>query len=382
MLPVLGLSVLSVWLITVTFQLLLVDIAHTFHVQVGTASMVAAVGAISGAVFGLLMAVLSVRYNHKLFLLLGLGCTCLAAVAFYFAPNFTFVLIPNVAVGAGIAMVTAMAYSLIGDFYTLKQRGRAIGVIVASTTLAYVVGGPAIGVIAGFGGWRSVMTLLALPFALACLVLAVFFIPNNSKPHLDESHEPFLAGCKLAFTNKSTFAALAVTMFMLSESAIGYYSVSFFREQFTMSIGLGAVFILVGNIAAAIGGFAAGLVVNRVGRKRLGTFSVLLAAVFTLSFTFVPNLELSWGLSILRFWFSAMAFTAGGSLVIEQLPKFRSTMMSLNTTFMNLGMLLASLVGGIVLNLYSYQVMGIVLGALGVVGAVVWIGLVKEPCKD
>jgi hypothetical protein len=60
LLPALGLAVFSVWLITVTFELLLIDIAHTFQVQVGTAGLVAAVGSISGIVAGLLLSFLSV----------------------------------------------------------------------------------------------------------------------------------------------------------------------------------------------------------------------------------------------------------------------------------------------------------------------------------
>jgi len=100
-----------------------------------------------------------------------------------------------------------------------------------------------------------------------------------------------------------------------------------------------------------------------------------------LSFTFMPTLGLSWGLSIARFWFSAMTMTAGGSLIIEQLPKYRSTMMSLNTAFMNVGMLLASITAGVMLNLYNYQSVGLALGSFGLLGAVVWITLVKEPCK-
>ena len=76
-----------------------------------------------------------------------------------------------------------------------------------------------------------------------------------------------------------------------------------------------------------------------------------------------------------------MSFTAGGSLVIEQLPKFRSTMMSLNTTFMNLGMLRRILAGGVALNLYGYQSLALILGGLGVIGTVIWITLVNEPCK-
>ena len=149
-----------------------------------------------------------------------------------------------------------------------------------------------------------------------------------------------------------------------------------------MTVMGGSVFIVVGNLLGAVGGAVAGLLVNRVGRKRLGSITCLASGALTLSFMFMPTLELSWGLSIARFWFSAMTFTAGGSLILEQLPKFRGTMSSLNTAFMNLGMLMASLLAGVVLDLYNYQAVGLVLGSLGIFGAVIWITLVKEPCKN
>jgi len=107
LLPVLGLAVLSTWLVTVTFQLLLLDIANSFEVQVGTAGLTASVGAISGVVFGLLMAVLSVRFNHKN---VHAYRTCLhmsCCVRVLLAPNFLLLLVPNIGVGAGIAMVTS-----------------------------------------------------------------------------------------------------------------------------------------------------------------------------------------------------------------------------------------------------------------------------------
>lgn len=52
----------------------MVDVAASFQVQVGTASMVASVGSISGITFGLLMAIVSIRYNHKKLLLAGIAC--------------------------------------------------------------------------------------------------------------------------------------------------------------------------------------------------------------------------------------------------------------------------------------------------------------------
>jgi hypothetical protein len=43
LLPALGLSVFSAWLITVMFQLLLIDIAKTFSINVGIAGQVASI---------------------------------------------------------------------------------------------------------------------------------------------------------------------------------------------------------------------------------------------------------------------------------------------------------------------------------------------------
>jgi predicted MFS family arabinose efflux permease len=359
----------------------MVDVASSFQIQVGTASMVASVGSVSGITFGLLMAVVSMRYDHKLLLLAGLVCNVLAALGYFLAPTFTWLLVSNIAVGASLSIVTAMAYSLIGEFYPLERRGRAIGIMVACTTLSFVIGSSLTGVLSSYYDWRLVTIILSLPVASACLVLCALFVPRGSKAKSLLEREPFSVGCKQAFSSTSGVAALSVTVFLFCEGAIGYYSVSFFREQFAVSVAWGSTYFLIANIISAIGGVVAGLLVNRVGRKRLGTITLIVACVLTLSFTVMPTPESSGFLSVLRYFFSAMAMTAGGSLIIEQLPKFRSTVMSLNAAFMNVGMLVASLLGGITLNSFGYQVLGLVLGGLGLVGTVVWVALVKDPVK-
>ena len=266
-------------------------------------------------------------------------------------------------------MATSMAYTLIGEFYPLEKRGRAIGWMVASTALTYIVGTPIIRLIAGVSSWRvgDDLVFVAGTHWQAWSWPSWPFQTSQMKI-CPSVKEPFFAGCKQAITNRSAVAALFVTMFTMAEGSIGFYAVSFFRFHFSITIGLGSLVIMVGSILSAAGGVVAGLFVNRVGRKPLGTFTCLLAAVFTLAFTFMPTFELSWGLNAIRFWFAGMSMTAGGSLVIEQLPRFRGTMMSLNTTFMNLGMLLASVAGGVALDVYGYQALALILGGLGVAG--------------
>lgn len=377
----LGISIFSVWLITITFELLLIDVASSFQVSVGTAGLMAAVGSISGIAAGILLSILSVRFNHKVFLLLGLTCTCLASIGFYLAPTFDLLLSVNIGVGTGIAMVSAMAYSFVGECYPIQKRGRAIGILVASSTLSFVVGAPLVSLIASASDWRATMLLLALPFALVSLVLATLVVPRKLNVRTVTTSEPFFSGCKQAFCNRSATASLIATMFTVAEGSIAFYAISFFRDQFAIGIDVGSIIIVVGNILLAVGGFIAGLAINRIGRKPLGTIAGLIAALLTLTFTFMPSFGLSWAINALRFWFAGMSTTALSSMVIEQIPKFRATMSSLNTVFVNVGMLLATIVADLSLNNSSYQMMAVAFGGLGVLGMVVWMSMVKDPIQ-
>jgi predicted MFS family arabinose efflux permease len=378
LLPVLGFSLFCTWLITVAFQLLLLDIAQSFQINVGTAGLVASVGAVSGIVSGILLSVASVKVSHKLIVLIGLALTSFAAIDFFLAPTFELILLGNIGVGGGMALVGAMAYSLVGEFYPLQKRGRAIGCIVASGTLSYVIGAPLVGLIAGTGRWRLTMIYLVLPLTLAALVLAFLVIPKKSPQHLPGEKEPFWAGAKQAFSNPSAVACLLVSMLLVSESSIAFYSISFFRSEFLIGVDVGSIVAIVTSILSAVGGIIAGLLVNRLGRKSLGIVTCLVASLLTAAFTFMPNFTLSFGLYAVHFWFGGMSSTALGAMVIEQVPKFRATMTSLNTAFVNAGILLASVTAGITLNLYNYQVLAAVLCGISVVGIVLWFAFVKD----
>lgn len=377
LLPVLGLSAFSVWLINVVFQLLLIDIAQTFQVNVGTAGLTAAVSAISGIAAGLLLSFLSVRFNHKLLLALGLATSCLSSIALYFAPSFELVLVTNAGVGIAIATVSAMAYSFIGNCCPAEKRGRAIGFTMAASMSAFILGAPVIGFIAD---WHTAVISVALPFALVSLILVLFAIPN--KPGDDQlasaSKETFFAGVKQTFSNRSATACLIAYMFIIAETSICFYTVSFFRSQFSVGIDVGSVIVMVTYVLSAAGGIAAGLMVNRVGGKVLATATCLLAITFILTFTFMPTFAFSWALNALSAFFCGMTGPIIVSLTIEQVPKFKSTMASLNVTFLNMGMLLASLSGGMALSLYNYQTLALMLGGFGLAGIVLWVTSVKE----
>lgn len=74
-----------------------------------------------------------------------------------------------------------------------------------------------------------------------------------------------------------------------------------------------------------------------------------------------------------------MALSASVSLTLEQVPKFRGTMMSIHGVFLAIGGALASIIGGITIDLFSYQTLGLIVGLLSIVSAMVYHFLTVDP---
>ena len=382
-LSALAFAVFAAAVIDVMLPLLLTDVAKTFQVQVGTASTISSISAIVGVAVGLLMAVLSVRFRHKPLLLLGVFFISAAALGTYLAPTFLSLQIVYSLNGVGSVMVGAMALALIGESYPLEKRGKAVGWIVAAGFLAFTIGAPMTGLLVNFGGWRSVMLWFNLPVSAASLLFAFTVIPSKFGQDRVGGRAPILAGYRQTLMNRSAAACLIGGMLVSAMGVITFFVISFWKTpQFGLTTGFGSVITMVNATIAATGGLVAGRLVNRTGRKLTGVVAGFVVSIMVVLTVLMPTLTMSWGVSMIRVFCYGMLSASFASLTLEQIPKFRGTMMSLRAAFGGLGGFLGTAVGGIVLNLYNYQTVGIVLGAFGFGAIMVILFLAKDPYKN
>jgi predicted MFS family arabinose efflux permease len=150
------------------------------------------------------------------------------------------------------------------------------------------------------------------------------------------------------------------------------YGISFFRQCFSVSTDFASVIILGAALCYTLGSLFAGRLVNKFGRKPLTVLTTLFAGIFIIFFVYLPNLWLSLALNFIGTWFSGMGSSAANSLALEQVPEFRSTMMSINSAAISLGNALGSAIGGLTLVLFNYEAMGSALGAMGIVAAIIF----------
>ncbi|MFX0097903.1 MAG: MFS transporter [Candidatus Hodarchaeota archaeon] len=357
----------------VLITLLLIDIALTFEVSLGVMGQISTLSSVVSVIFALVMGILSVRFRHKSLLIIGLLCVGVSALGCFLASNFSLMVISYSLSGVGTAMVFPMAFTLVGEHLLVERRGSAVGWIIAAGSLSFLIGAPVISRISDVGGWRLPLLVFVIPISLASLFLALIGVPSTSRKQLTINKASYLGSFKGVLLNISAAACLAGNVLRTASFiAIVLYGISFFRQRFLASTDFASVIIIGAALCYTLGSLVAGRIINKFGRKRLTVLTAFLAGMFIISFVYLPNLWLSLTLNFLGTWFSGMASSAANSLALEQTPRFRGTMMSINSAALSFGSALGSALGGLALVLFNYEVMGSILGVMGIVAAIIF----------
>jgi len=126
-----------------------------------------------------------------------------------------------------------------------------------------------------------------------------------------------------------------------------------------------------------------GRLINRFGPKRLAIGSTAVASFCLIMIFIVSNVWVAFVFDMLHVWFGAFSVPAFLALVLEQVPSYRGTMMSLNSLFNNIGKTIAPAIGGALLVVTSgyYPSVGLVFGGMSLIGVVLLFFFVKETKK-
>jgi MFS transporter, DHA1 family, inner membrane transport protein len=387
-------SVFAVNVIDVFVPLLLPEIAQTFGIARGTASSLGAFSAIAGVIAGLSMSAFSLRIRYKTLLVSGVLCVFVCVLGVFLAPNFLFAQIFYALNGVGSVMVGVMATTLIGEFYPLERKAVRVSWIVATGTLATVIGNPVTGFIANTGGissWRNALLWFMIPVTAICLILAVFLVPSmRASTPMAPKKSPFLNGYKQVLSNRSALACLSNSFLAGAWFGISIFQLAFLRDVFGISPFLASIVPIVGGSLIVAGMLVGGFLVNKVGRKRLlvaGAIPAILLVVSGYVITiFIPDIWIVLAFRFTSAFIGGWPIVAGPNLAMEQAPMFRGTMMSLGSALNGIGGAVGIFLGGAVLNYFNnpalgYPALAATLGGIGISGTVIVLLFAKDPCR-
>lgn len=365
LLPALAIARFAVSPPNIASGLLLIEIATTFGQPVGVMGQMRTTASTLSMIAALIMTILSVRFRKKSLLLTGLGCITLSALGCYLAPNFTTMIVIYSLVGIGASMVAPMTLALVGDQFPREERSRAVGWLIAGNSLSFLIGAPMISYLASIGSWRTAFLFWVAPVTLLGIGSVTFGLPSRKEETSRGAATDYVASLKAVFTNSSALSCLVGSaLLMASVQAILVYGASFYRQQFFISRSFASIFVIGDAIFFTVGSLSCARLVKKYGSKRVIVITGLMGGLLISAYTTLPGLWVSAAARFLCMLFTAFAFSALNTLILEQVPEYRGTLMSISSAISSVGAALGSFIGGMALLWYGYALVGVSLGAM------------------
>jgi predicted MFS family arabinose efflux permease len=365
---------------------LLLNIGETFGTPEAITSQIRTAASILAAITAVFMGAWSVRFNHKLLLLLGLIFINISALGCIFALNFSMMLLAFALSGLGSAMVASMTLALIGEHLPLQKRPNAIGWVFTGGSLAFIISAPIIGLLAIVGGWRLAFLGIMLPAPLLSFLLVVKGVPSLSQSSQNTtSNETYWKGFKKIFSNRSaTVCLISNALGMAAYQALELFGAAFLQINFQISLEFIFIYFSGGATFYILAYQISGRVVNRFGMKPVTIVTSVFASLCIISFMSMPNLWLFLAFVYLSCFFDGIRRTAANSLTLEQVPEYKGSIMSLNSAFFYIGIALGASVGGLILLLWEdyYAGVGLVLGIMSLLIAILFYFVVSDPTSS
>ncbi|MBN2335782.1 MFS transporter [Candidatus Bathyarchaeota archaeon] len=357
----------------------LIEVAAAFGVSVGLAGQIRSVGSVLAIIVALAMGVLSVRYSYKSLLLGGLLVNLISVLCCSFAPTFSLLLVCFSAVGLVTSLVTPMVFSYIGETFTEDRRPQVVGTVAAVRTISYLVMVQLIGYVVAAWGWRQAFMFLVAPMTAVALLLSQRVLPSI-RSEATASGADVLEGYRGVFASRSALACLLGNMLAGGAWAGGVvaYSVTYLREGFVLSLSDSSRIFSLLVVGVLVGNYVGGLIARRLGGKRVMVVSSLLTGLLVVGYMNSPSLGLAIVLSAVMSVAAGVVLTCANTLLLVQVPRYRGTMTSLNSAATQLGMALGASLGGVILDVSSWGVMGLVYGGMHVAAALIYLVGVKD----
>lgn len=330
----------------------------------------------AAAFFSPVLGAVSDRIGYRPAMVTGLIALSVGLAVIGFAQSVFAAIIAFVISGLGSALYLPAQQAYVSERVPYAQRGRVMGAIELTWAGGGAIGVPLLGALIPSLGWRAPFVALAVAVSIvAGLTLLLVETPRVARRPGDSIRWSAI------LQNRSAISLLLVwfmLFFAFENVQIGYGS--WLASQFELNVaerGNVAVYLGVFEVIAELGVV---LVVDRIGKKRSVTGSLVVALLGYVLLFGAGSTALWLALAALAISFFGFEFSvvAGISIVSEQMPTARGTMLALGVTAGGLGRTLGDVVGGALLEGSGYALVAVVSAVIALATLVLFVQAVRE----
>ena len=310
----------------------------------------------SAGLSGLLAATYIDRFGRKRMMLTLYPLFGAAALACSFAPTFAWLMVARVASGFFGGVLMALSQTIVAEVIPFERRGRAMGVVMTSFSVATVAGVPLALFLASHFNWHAPFLAIALMVSV-CALGAAKTLPSL-KGHLaahpiGDSAPNMLANLRLVLVDPNHLRAYAMSASMVFA---GFAVIPYIALYLQGNAGFKPEQIpyvyLTGGICTLISARLIGHWSDRAGKAYAFRRLALLMPLPLLAMTLSADLPMVGVLLVSSALFVVMSgrMIPGMALIGAAAdPRRRGSFMTLNSAVQSLAMGLAALVGGQIL---------------------------------
>jgi YNFM family putative membrane transporter len=278
-------------------------------------------------------------------------------------------------IGLGVACLLSAGFAGAGAWFDEEDAPWALGYVIGSQSIAWIVGNPVIGILTDAVSWRlayAVPGIAALAALAAALVARVGEEQRDAVPSgmADVVRDPSARRWTIAefvaysaWTADLTYiGAFYVTTYDVQESVVGFL-------------------LAIGSVAFLISTLGTDRLVRRLGgrrRRMVVTSALAMGSLIAVIFNVTPAIAFTVALFFLMALSAGIRSTGSSALALGLMPAQPGAMMAARTTSAQLGYTVGALLGGLVIAVAGFDALGFVLLA-GMAFSAVLIARVAEP---
>lgn len=357
---------------------ILPDISEDLGVRVAVAGLLVTAYAIVGGIAAIFSGPFIDRLGRKPVVVAGMSVLTVATILSAFAPNFALLAASRAMAGLGVACLTPAVFAAVGDYFSYEERGRAMSWVVTANTSASIFGVPAGAVISGLVSWR--WTFILLTVLLGVFTWLIFFKLPADSPRTEQQSSAGMRSVLTVFRAGGTMMAILSNFIATSYWFVfATYMGAYFHDEFGLAKwALGALTMVMG-IGVLIGSNVGGRLSDRVGKRPIIVWSSAFCALFILlATTAAPHIAVAFSFLLMFGIFGGARFASAQAIMTEMSPEHRGTVMALNASGQQFGIVAGSALGGLALELWGYTGLGPAAAALALVSIATYALFVDE----
>ncbi|MFD1426544.1 MFS transporter [Kroppenstedtia sanguinis] len=260
---------------------LLTQFAADLDVAVSTTGLLLSVYAISVAVCGPLLRMLTVKFSPKPLLIALMSIFIISNIIAATAPTFEILLLSRLLSASMHAPFFGLSMSMAVDISPAHKRTGAIAAVQGGLTIAVMLGVPFGSYIGGLLDWRLVFWFITLMGAINLIGLLVV------TPDRKQNEVPKLKNELAVLKNKNIWMLIAVIVFGFSGVFTAYtFTEPMLRELAGFDVTRLTIGLFLFGLGAVIGNFVSGKIQPEVLTERL-IMSMAILGIVLISFTFL-----------------------------------------------------------------------------------------------